>query len=98
MLAGKLRERVTFEKLVPAGGDADWGDPTAWIGDGTVWASVTPNNGNEKAGKDGVVTVNSYTIRTRYREGITSQHRIKWRLRTMDILSVVDVDRSWPRR
>ena len=90
MKAGTLRDRITLQKQTPSGGDDSYGPPSEWIDDSRVWASVKAEAGTEGAGDHGVMTAVTYTIKTRFVSGITTQNRVVWKGVTLDIVSVID--------
>lgn len=90
MRAGTLRERVTLQKLVSDGGDADWAKSKAWVDGYRVWGSVQAEAGGESSKGDGVVSSVTYTIRVRYLPDVTSEWRGLWKDKTLDIVSVID--------
>lgn len=100
MKIGKLRHRVTIQKLIstPDGGG---GSTKTWIDDATVWAAIEPLRGGERYVAQQVQSELTHKITMRYREGIKPQMRIKYKDRIKDrifeIWSVIDIDerRIW---
>src|SRR5688572_7063004 len=89
MRAGLLRDRIDLLKPIATVGD-EWGKGTNWVSEATVWAEVKPVAGAEKATPTAVQTSVSYDIRIRFVPDVTSQWRVVWRGRTLDIVSVID--------
>ncbi|HEV2294090.1 MAG TPA: phage head closure protein [Tepidisphaeraceae bacterium] len=90
--AGKLNQRITFQRSTRVVEDETWGPRTEWQDFASCWAEVTPAQAPE-AVKDGAVqSATGFTIRTRYMASITPAHRIQYRGRTLDIVSLIDVD------
>lgn len=96
MKIGKLRHRVTIQKLIstPDGGG---GSTKTWIDDATVWAAIEPLRGGERYVAQQIQSELTHKITMRYREGIKPQMRIKYKDRIFEILSVIDIDerRIW---
>lgn len=90
MRAATLRSRLAFQKQIAGGGDASWGSALEWVEFARVWGSVQAEAGTETAGDHAVMSSVTYTVRTRWLDGVTSQQRIVWNDRTLDILSVID--------
>lgn len=91
MRAGTLRERIVIHAPVTVH-DPEWGptDGEAWEQVANVAASVTPSNAGESVRDQKVQSTIGYTIKLRYLDGIDSRHRITWRGRRLDIVSVTD--------
>jgi hypothetical protein len=47
MKAGTLKDRITLQKQTPSGGDDSWGQPSEWIDEARVWASIEAEAGTE---------------------------------------------------
>lgn len=91
---GRLRHRVTIQRLVAGSPQQDAGgapDET-WTDYATVWAEVAPLRGRELFAAQQVASEVSGTIRIRYRSdlSITSRMRCVFGARNYDILAVVD--------
>ena len=89
--AGPLRERVTVQApttLRNALGESTIG----WATAGTVWASVNGLSSREVMMGMQANALVTYKIRIRFFSGITHQHRLLWRGKTMEIASVVERD------
>jgi len=89
--AGTLRERIVIQAPMTVH-DPQWGpsEGEAFENVATVWASVAASGAGESVRDDKVQSTIGYTIRLRYLDGIDSKHRIQWRGRTLDIVSVTD--------
>lgn len=90
MRAGTLKHRVTLQRQTPSGGDATWAAPTTWVDEHRVWASVQADAGAESKADNAVMTAVSYTIRIRFLADVTSEWRMLWNGKTLDIVSVID--------
>jgi SPP1 family predicted phage head-tail adaptor len=91
MRAGTLRERIVIQAPMTVH-DPSWGpsEGEAWEQVANVAASVTASGAGESVRDDKVQSTVSYTIKLRHLDGIDSKHRIVWRGRTLDIVSVTD--------
>jgi SPP1 family predicted phage head-tail adaptor len=89
--AGPLNERVTVQ--TPTTVRNALGESTiGWGTVGTVWASVNGLSSREVMMGMQANALVTYKIRIRFFTGITHQHRLLWRGRTMEIASVVERD------
>lgn len=92
MQAGKLRHRVTIQRLVTgsptqnAGGEPD----ASWADVATVYASIEPLRGRELLVAQQINSEVTGTIRVRYRAGLTSADRIKFGTRYYDVLGITN--------
>jgi SPP1 family predicted phage head-tail adaptor len=90
--AGKLRHRVTVQRLVAgspqqtASGQPD----EAWTDYFTVWASVEPLNGRELFAAQEHHAEVTHRVRLRYRSEVTAQMRLTFGGRTYSIFAVID--------
>src|SRR4051812_26750127 len=89
--AGELRQRITLQVGVP-GTDPRWGEVTDWQDVDEVWASVTPRAAGEKSDAKGQQTEVTHDIVVRFRADVTSETRINWGGRSLEIVGVLDVD------
>lgn len=90
MRAGTLRDRITIQRLSTSLGQ--WGRDGDWHDLATCFASVRPDSGDERFADSGVTSEVTYTVRLRYRKDLTSADRFIYRGKTLELLSVVDVD------
>lgn len=90
MRAGTLSQRITFEKPAVTT-DPTWGTTPGWVSAVEAWASVLPAVAEEQSGKQGVQSDTTYEVRLRFNADVTSEWRLLWRQKVLDILSVVDV-------
>ena len=89
--AGPLRERVTVQ--APTTVRNALGETTiGWVTAGTVWASVNGLSSREVMQAMQAQAFVTYKVRIRFFPGITHQHRLLWRDKTMEIASVVERD------
>lgn len=89
MRAGTLRSRITL--MQPQTVASDWGNTISYVSAGDVWASVLPTKAAEAVADQGVQLKTSYTIRTRYRDDISSDWQIVYNGKTFDIAGIVNV-------
>lgn len=73
----ELRERVN-----------EW----AKIANGDARAEVTLLKGDERETRGGQVEANQYRLRMYYHPDLTEAHRFEWNGRTLDIISIDNVD------
>lgn len=89
MSAGRLKERVTIERLTQ--GQDEIGQPiNEWRVLGTVWAAVEPLNGREYLAAGAEQSQVTTRIRIRYFAGLTSADRVTHEGTQYDIKSVID--------
>ena len=93
---GKLRERVTIERMDRAP-DGFGGAGVSWSDVATAHAEVISFKGREHGHDGRTETRAPCRVVMRYREDVTSAMRIRWRDRLLDIQSVIDPDgeRRW---
>lgn len=87
--AGTLRERVVVQK--PSSTRSPAGNVTlGWATERTVWAAVHGLSGREVLqAMQADVTV-SYRVIIRFFDGITPEHRILWRGRTLEVVTALE--------
>lgn len=85
---GELNRRVTF--LLPATGQDAVGAPLNTLAEGdTVWARITSAAAfGQSVFETGYVSESRYTIRIRYRRGVTPSMRLRYDAREFNILVV----------
>lgn len=89
--AGTLRERVTI--LAPSESKNAFGESSIeYVEADTVWASVMGLSAREVLQAMQANAIITHKIRIRFYPGITFQHRLKWRGRTLEVASVVERD------
>ncbi len=94
MQAGRLRHRVTIERLTGERGDAG-GISDEWQVIGTRWASVKPLTGREWVQAAAANTEISHDVMTRadsLTATLTPRDRLRFKGRTLDIQAVMDTD------
>jgi len=90
MNIGKLRHRVTIQKVTVTQ-DADTGEVSeTWSTLGQVWAEVAPLSGRELFAAQQVEAQVSHQVTTRYRGDVTPNMRISHNSRTLNIESVIN--------
>lgn len=90
--AGLLRHRVTLQAPPTGaniGGEIVAAPPTEV---GTYWAAVRPLGVSENVGQEQVRAIASHEVTMRYVAGVTTQHRILFGTRVLNIVSVTDED------
>lgn len=90
MNAGDLRHRITFETPINEENAAGENVPTFVTGE-TVWAAIRPASARELLQVNGQGHQVTHTITIRYRN-VKSKWRIKYRGRTFQIASIINVD------
>lgn len=84
-----MRERVTVEYAVENLGTS--GETTLeWKEETTVWASVEGVSASEVIGAAQQAIEVTHRVRMRYLDGLTQKNRLKWRGRTLDIVSLLE--------
>ena len=90
--AGRLNRRITIEQRV-AGVDT-WGQPlTTWETVATVWADVRASSGSaaaERVAADRQTSVSGYSMRIRWRTGITAGMRVSIGSTRYEIADVIE--------
>lgn len=90
--AGRMTRRVTIEQRT-AGVDA-WGQPlTTWATVATVWADVRASSGSaaaERIAADRETSVTSYSMRIRWRTGLTAGMRVSDGSTRYSIVDVIE--------
>ena len=86
---GQLRERVTVEQ--PTRTTTDLGESQlSWSTYATRWASVEGVSSREALQFGQQQVEITHKVRMRYLDGLTAQMRLKWRSRTLDVVSVLE--------
>lgn len=89
MNIGKMNERVTLQS--PTETKSRSGEVTlSWSDYATVWASVDGLSSRDIMQAQQANVIASHRIRIRYKDGVSHEHRIKWRNRIMEVASVTD--------
>ena len=90
--AGRMNRRITIEQRTP-GADA-WGQPlTTWTTVATVWADVRASSGSaaaERVAADRETSVTGYSMRIRWRTGISAGMRVSMDSTRFDIIDVIE--------
>lgn len=91
MRAGKLRHRLTLQTATD--GKTATGRPTrTWATTDTLWGSVMPLSGSEVNEAQALEGRVDHEVHIRYRASVTPKQRLIHRTRTLEIVSVRDVD------
>jgi len=89
ILPGQLRERVTVQQ--PTRTTTDLGESQlSWSTYATRWASVEGVSSREALQFGQQQVEITHKVRMRYLDGLTSQMRLQWRSRTLDVVSVLE--------
>lgn len=89
ILPGQLRERVNVEQ--PTRTTTDLGESQlSWSTYATRWASVEGVSSREALQFGQQQVEITHKVRMRYLDGLTSQMRLQWRSRTLDVVSVLE--------
>lgn len=89
IVSGQMRERVTIQ--APVTEQSPLGEATTgWVTAGTVWASVQGLSSREVLQAQQANAIVTHKIRIRFFPGITHQHRLIWRGRTMEVASLME--------
>jgi SPP1 family predicted phage head-tail adaptor len=89
ILPGQLRERVTVQQ--PTRTTTDLGESQlSWSTYATRWASVEGVSSREALQFGQQQVEITHKVRMRYLNGLTSQMRLQWRSRTLDVVSVLE--------
>lgn len=87
--SGSMRERVTIQK--PVEQQSSFGETTlTWEDEGTVYASIMGVRASDYFAAQQAGVLVTHRIRIRFFPGLTHQHRLIWRGRTMEISSVLE--------
>lgn len=76
MKAGKLRHRVTIQRLALADEPEFGGQTESWVDVATVWAAIEPLFGHEKVAAHAVQSEATVKITIRYRTDVTTAMRL----------------------
>lgn len=90
MNIGKLRHRITLQKQVNTVNDYG-AAVTTWKNVATVWADVRPLSGHEYFSAQQVQSEVTTQIWLRYLDGIMPTMRVKLGKRTLEIVSVLNM-------
>lgn len=92
MDAGKLDRRITL-RSVTVTQDAYGGVVETYADMATVWAQYLPGGGNERFVSAQVYAETQARFYLRWREGITTQHRVVFDGRDYDIVAADEIGR-----
>lgn len=89
-----MRDRITLENPPEAEGTLNGlGEPEGnWSELATVWARVEDLGGDERHEVDQTSGFGAYTVRLRWLDGVTSQSRIVWGAKTLEVTGVSNPD------
>lgn len=85
--AGQMRERVTLQ--APADVRSLTGEATlSWTDEATVWADVQGLSARDLFQAQQANVIATHRMIIRFRASVTSQYRVVWRGKTMEVASV----------
>jgi len=87
MNTGKLDKRVIIQEKRVVIDPETFLPVEAWVDFDTVWAAVEPIRGREYFAAAAVNAESTIRVRIRYRKGITSDMRVKYGDRLLEIIS-----------
>lgn len=91
MNIGKMNQRVTLQS--PTESKSRSGEVTlTWSDYDETWASVDGLSSRDIMQAMQANVVATHRIRIRHRDGVSHEHRLLWRGKTMEIASVVERD------
>ncbi|MBI1261399.1 MAG: phage head closure protein [Rhizobiales bacterium] len=88
---GAMRARVTLQAATRES-DGAGGSNLGWSDVATLWAAVTPRKGQERLIGERPEARQTWEVVMRWRNDVTSAHRLLWQSRVLTIESVVDPD------
>ena len=91
MRAGKLRHRLALQNATETDSGTGTGhlDKT-WTTYATVWGSIEPLSGRELVEQEQVQSEVTHKTKIRYQSAITSEHRIVFKTRTFQIVTMLN--------
>jgi SPP1 family predicted phage head-tail adaptor len=89
MRAGRLNQKITLRSHT-ATKNAIGEVVVAYSDVATVWAAVEPQKASEKVSGGLVLGESTYKVLIRYRSDVTSEWRIAWGDKTLEISSVLN--------
>jgi len=93
MRAGKLDRQITIEAYATAGID-DYGTPTeSWTEFATLRAQIIQASTEEYLRAYGEASDTAIIFRTRFVEGVTTEHRVTYETRNFNIREVKEIGR-----
>lgn len=90
---GKYRHILTAQRFVGTRdvyGEPLTADDTAWENFLSFRAAISPISGREFYAAEQLQSEVTHKVRCRYRDGLHTEHRLKFGRRTFQILSVID--------
>jgi len=88
-MIGSLNKRITFQHEEKTE-DGMGGYDSVWTDSSKAWAAIWPTSAKEQIQSAKETMVISHRIRVRYRSGILSSYRIKFRNRYFNIVSIIN--------
>lgn len=88
---GRLKHRITFQKLVNS--KNEYGElENSWNDVITVWAEVRPTTGRSFFNAKQINSEISHSVYIRYRNGLSPNMRIKFKGRIFEVLYIMNVN------
>ncbi|WP_069649642.1 phage head closure protein [Caloranaerobacter ferrireducens] len=91
MNVGLLRDRVTIQNYVRIP-DGYGGYTETWQDVATVWANIKPLRGREFFQAQQIQSEVTHKITIRYTDAVNITSRIKYKNKTFEIKSIIDID------
>lgn len=91
MRAGKLRHRVRIQvatESISQSGSVS----TDWRNVESRWAEISPIAGGEQVQGEQRIASKTHQVRLRYFDGLTTQHRLLFGTRVLEIVSINTID------
>ncbi|WP_421863767.1 phage head closure protein [Parvibaculum sp.] len=88
---GEMRERVTLQSPSRTP-DGAGGAEVTWTNSAPVWAKVEDRGGSERLAGERLAAGTKLRLTIRYRSGITTEMRVLWNERALNIRAVGDPD------
>lgn len=88
-----FRHRVTLQTLTETA-DGSGGFTSSWADTVSVWASITPASGYERAQGQQLEAIITHKMMMRYMAGLNTKQRIKFGDRYFSITSIINLDEA----
>ena len=88
---GSMRHRLVLEAVSRAD-DGGGGATETWNPVAVVWAAVTPMTGDENVAAEALMGRLTHVVHIRHRPGVLPAMRLRFGVRLLEIVAVLDVD------
>jgi SPP1 family predicted phage head-tail adaptor len=88
---GEMRERVTLQSPSRTP-DGAGGAEVTWTSGATIWVKVEEQRGSERLAGERLAAGTKLRLTIRYRSGITTEMRVLWNARVLNIRAVGNPD------